>query len=217
MIRKHIIAAFIWTLFLLFVTPEITEAEWFTDIYAGIADTPATDVTVDIFRYPAPPINVTKSVSFDSSLEVGARGGYWFDGFHWFGLAADLSYFKADGNGVKTSIIPLSFLAMFRLPTFENKDFPHGRLQPYAAVGWGFFFHDISLDFQPEASKELSDSGPIPGLDARLGLTWLFHKHAGLFGEYRYTYFEMDQGYQPDGIEAKLGTHHWLLGVSYRY
>jgi hypothetical protein len=217
MIRKNIMAAFLCALLVLLKTPGITEAEWFTDLYAGIAQAPKTDVTADIFRYPAPSISVTRSVSFDNSLAIGARGGYWFDRFHWLGLAADLSYFKADGNGVETSVIPLSLLVMLRIPLLENKDFPHGKLQPYAALGGGLFFYDISVDFRPDASKELGDSGPIPGLDARAGLTWQFHKHVGLFGEYRYTYFEIDHAYSAEGIKTNLGTHHWLLGISYRY
>lgn len=217
LIRKIIILAFIWAFLVLFLSPGITKAEWFTDLYAGIAHTPETNVTADIFRYPSPSISVTKSVNFDSSFTVGARGGYWFEGLHWFGLAADLSYFKVDGNGVKTTVIPLSFLAMLRIPLLENKDFPYGRIQPYVALGGGFFFHDVSVDFRPEAPKELSDGGPIPGLDVRAGITWQFHKHLGLFGEYRYTYFEIDHAYSAEGIKTNLGIHHWLLGASYRY
>jgi len=217
MTRKNIIAAFIWTFLVLLLTPGITQAEYFTDLYAGIANTSGADVTADIFRYPAPTLNVTKSVSLDNSIAVGARGGYWFDGFHWLGLAADVSYFKADGNGVETTIIPISFLVMLRIPLLANKDFPHGRIQPYAALGGGLFYYDISVDFRPDASKELNDSGPVPGLDARVGLTWQFHKHIGLFGEYRYTYVEIDHSYTAEGIQTNLGTHHWLFGVSYRY
>jgi hypothetical protein len=54
LIRENISAAFIWTILFLFVTPSITEEEWFTDLYAGIANTPGTDVSVELFKYPAP-------------------------------------------------------------------------------------------------------------------------------------------------------------------
>ncbi len=198
----------------LLAIPGIAGAEWFTDLYAGIASTPGADVTIESF----PSFNATRGVSFGNSLAVGARGGHWFlwEGLGAnLGLAADVSHFRADGDNVKTSLIPLSFLGMLRIPVLKNKEFPQGRIQPYAALGWTFVFYDITVDFRPEANKE--DRGLTFGWDGRLGLAWQFHKHVGLFGEYRYTNFEINPAFDLDRIKTTLETQHWLFGISYRY
>jgi hypothetical protein len=44
---------------------------------------------------------------------------------------------------------------MLRIPLLENRDFPRGRIQPYAALGIGIFFYDISVAFRPDAFKHL--------------------------------------------------------------
>lgn len=205
--------------------------EPFLDLYGGVAQTDSTHVTAaqrdcDVgffFAICGPETKATRDVDFDLSGEYGIRGGYWFEPVPWLGIAGDLSTFRAEGDHVRFRIIPFSILVMARLPLLITDEIPRGRLQPYVGVGPSIFYQDATIDFRPEVAKKIGTSSVEVGLDVRAGLAWQFHRHVGLFAEYRFTYLpisidkDSDFGPTTEQVDAKLNTHHFLLGVSIRF
>jgi len=207
----------------------LANAEGFLDFYGGEASTQGTDVDVSISSSGLGFVSTkrhTEKVHFDSSFTLGARVGYWFEKLPYVGIAGDLSYFKAEDKTAEIHVVPLSLLLMVRWPLFKTQDFPKGRLQPYAGIGPGFFFSDSKVDFQPALPKTVSGSSFDVGLDLRAGLSWQFHKHWGIFGEYRYTDFSIDLentdilyglAGTKETMKTQLTTNHFLVGISYRF
>ncbi len=113
-------------------------------------------------------------------------------------------------------MIPFSTLIMFRYPLLKSGDYSSGRLQPYAAVGPGLFFYHASADFRPAVPKEVTENGYSVGLDVRVGITWLLSARVGVFGEYRYTYFRIDESFL-DRFGADIATNSLLCGLSFRF
>ncbi|HVO68018.1 MAG TPA: outer membrane beta-barrel protein [Syntrophales bacterium] len=210
------LTAITFSVFLVTATGASAFAEGFIDLYGGSARTSDSYVKVDIFNFPAPDKSATRNISFDDSVSVGVRAGGWSSSLSWLGGCVDLSYFKADGNGMNATVIPLSAMLMFRYPAFKSSEYPNGRLQPYVAFGPGLFFYHATVDFQPELQREVTENSFSAGIDARAGLTWMFSEHWGFFGEYRYTYFKIDEDFL-DNFSATMETSHWLLGLSYRF
>lgn len=202
-------------------------AEWFVDVYGGIAMVEDTTVTGTITSAFGSVQSAAENVSFDTAPSLGVRGGYWFREPKYLGLAGDLSYFRADGDNVVASTTGLSLMLIGRLPLFESEDYPNGRLQPYAAIGFGYFSSSVTADLRPALSRELEISGGSVGLDARAGVAFQISKLIAVFVEYRYTSFEVDIEEEntfflvfPGGserISMDLTAQHYLAGVSFRF
>jgi hypothetical protein len=205
--------------------------EPFLDLYAGAAQTESATVKAGqrdcnfgfFFATCGPETEATQGADFDLAATYGIRGGYWFETVPWLGIAGDLSTFEADSDNVRFRIVPFTILVMARLPLLTTDDIPRGRVQPYAGVGPSLFYQKATVDFRPEVSRKVGLESIDLGLDVRAGLTWQFHRRVGLFGEYRFTYLpistdsDSDFGPTEERVDAKLNTHHVLLGVSIRF
>lgn len=202
-------------------------AEFFFDFSIGAAFTQPTEVEVRDERF-SPDLVVTEDTNFDPSISLGLRFGNWIDPVPWLGFGFDFSYFRADGGPFDwNDVYPLTPLIMFRLPLLQAPHFPYGQVQPYAAVGPGFFVSEARVDLRPEVSERLSDSTLDVGLDARAGIAILFHPNVGFFAEYRFTYFEQrledfdDEFDSFDDIDVTSKTtfitHHVLIGITLRF
>ena len=208
------------------VTPALIRAEWLTDVYLGAAITDDSEVKVDSYF---PRESASEKTSYGTSFTFGGRFGYWMDFFHYLGLALDLSYFQADSEKVDFSIVPLSLLFMLRWPLLTSEDYPHGKIQPYLGGGPSLIYYDMNVDFRPTVSERVSDWGFENGWDFRAGLLWQFHRNFGIFGEYRYTHYNIDYEETSAGwlfgfpteviqkVETTLDTHHFLMGISFRF
>jgi opacity protein-like surface antigen len=214
----------------LLILPTLARAEWFLDVYGGESTTRDASVTAEITSYGVLMATTTEShtekVDFDTSFTMGGRLGYWFEKLPWLGASLDLSYFKAEGEKAEFDVVPLSLLLMLRWPLFKSENFPKGRLQPYAGVGPGYFFTSSRANFRPDLQDSVSGSSDEVGFDVRTGLSWQFHKHWAIFGEYRYTDVKIDftqEDFLPifSGTDESMNTHlktnHFLLGISYRF
>jgi opacity protein-like surface antigen len=202
-------------------------AEWFFDLYGG-ASIP-TDPDVKVTRGGG--TRETARGHSDTVWTAGGRGGYWFDGqgLRWLGVALDISYFEPEftrqgGTGdfakLKIETLPISPLAMFRLPLLESPEHPNGRLQPYVGIAPGVFHQKATVQFRSGAG-DLSDEGFAVGVDLRAGVAYEFLPNWALFLEYRFTHvsdsFEGRSNGQQTTVDVDLNTNHVLFGLGYRF
>jgi hypothetical protein len=160
------------------------------------------------------------TVEFDTAATYGGRLGYWFEGLPWLGLALDVSFFQPHPD---LSVIPVSVLLMLRYPIWPSEVAPDGQLQPYLGIGPGVFISHVEsgTGLNPALPSTFSETSVQPGLDLRAGLAWQFHKSFAIYGEYRFTYakpqFEGDIPVPNATLDTTVSSHHFLVGISYRF
>ena len=188
-------------------------AEWTFDAYVGMSFLPDGDVEAS---------GVNDNVGFDDSFIVGGRLGYWLGLFPYVGAALDVSYYTSDLNydirgqhfdNFDLKRIPLSGLAMLRLPVLPTPLAPRGQLEPYLAIGPTLMLSNLDFD-----NKDLRKD---VGLDVRAGLNVRLTRALGVFAEYRLTYVEQEFHFSRAGLEsvakADPSTHHLAGGISLRF
>lgn len=225
MMRSSKIAIIIVSL-AIFCTPIIAQAGWFTDVYIGNSST--GDATLEV---EAPFFSQEQDVNFDSTAIFGARVGYWLDQAPFMGIAADLSGVNREVETLDFSGTFLSPLLMFRFKISPSEIYPHGRFQPYIAFGPSIVFSQFDAeagDLFAGVPNSLQNSEDIfsaqstdPGFDSRLGFRYHFAWNYSLFAEYRFTYVKAGyndtiSGFSID-VDAKLQTHHFLLGIGWGF
>jgi len=213
----------------LLVFPTLGWAEGFLDFYGGRATSKDEEVEASISSSGLGFVTTeshSQRTDFDPSFTFGGRAGYWFEKLPYVGLSLDLSYIKAEDENVDIWAVPISLLLMFRLPLFKSEKFPHGRIQPYAAIGPSLYYSHARVDFRPDLPEKISGDDSDVSVDMRAGLSWQIHKHWAIFGEYRYTDIKIDFtntdflfGFagSKESMKAKLTTNHVLVGISYRF
>jgi len=211
-------------------------AEWFVDLYLGGAFTEKHDVDTQV---PGGVVSAL-DVSFNNSFTGGLRGGYWlpFDvGPLNFGFGLDFSHFAPNigrqstvfcrnvcVNGVfddlDLSVWVIGFDALLRAPLLKSPEFSNGRLQPYLRVGPALFVAHANDSFNFDPSNQ-SDSDTSVGFKLGTGVTWLFTKNIGVFGEYRYMHLTPEFTFRDDGttanVSTSINTHSLLVGVTFRF
>jgi opacity protein-like surface antigen len=161
--------------------------------------------------------------SWDDSVAAGIRGGYWFEGpLKWFGLGVDLSYFSAEqstsfgfpiSDSTELVLLPVTPMAMVRVPLLASERYSGGRIAPYVGVGPGLFvsvlLNDPFID---------DDVGFDVGLDLRAGVTTQLAPHFGLFVEYRRTDVDIEvEDTFGDTFRTNLQSDHVNAGVAIRF
>jgi opacity protein-like surface antigen len=207
--------------------PAPAAAEWFADLFAGVAVTATRDVEfgTDTFF----------SVKYKDSFSIGGRAGYWFEDLPFIGLAVGSFWFRPDlgrqsvtsqlGGSVQLGSTDIGMAAfgievLLRMPLFQDRDFPAGRLQPYLGVGPTLYVLkvDDTTNFGPPANQ--TRTKPSIGFQAMAGVAWQFHKHIAIFGEYRFTqsHTEVDFGTATKTTATfDIFSNHILGGVSVRF
>lgn len=216
---------------LIALPPTVASAEWFGDLYGGVA-LPG-HATADYSEMQPTAVNLTRRLDLGPGPALGLRAGYWFARFPWLGVAGDLSYFSRRAEEASISAVPISLLLMFRLPLLVSEEHPTGKLQPYIGLGPSLVAGNSSIDVAP-LTKTQDSSYTTAGMDARAGLLWKFHRHIGVFGEYRFTYFSANtfdeecqlpppqvcRAVPRDAVtvnttDTSLTTHQVLIGVRF--
>ena len=217
---------------LLIFTQNTANAEVSLNFYLGWAFTGEEDVEVDVDG-----ISFEGEADFEDSFTFGGRVAYWLENMPWLGLALDLSYFAPDSDDLDAdvSVVPLSFLVMFRGQLMKSSAFPNGQLHPYFGIGPGIFFSSIDFDDIDirengiEFGLDLDDNSTDVGLDVRAGLAWFYTLNWDIFFEYRFTSVEAEFDGDVRGViygervseefdvEPELNTHHFLVGLSYHF
>ena len=217
--KRSAMLSLIMILSLCTINPMIAAAETLFDVYFGTSLINADDSNIKL--------NGTALYAEDESevyAVIGFRYGTWLDNIPCLGVALDISLNGAvAGNELKpfSRIWSGSTLAMLRLPLMKSKEFPHGQLQPYLAVGPGFFLTEITKVVGPPEVSDIywfADESLDLGLDVRTGLSWgLSETKMRVFVEYRYSQFEADfERSIPDGtlsFNPTLQMHYLLLGL----
>src|SRR6185503_3447333 len=137
----------------------------------------------------APGFSATGDVDFNTSFSVGGRAGYWF-GF--FGINLDVNYFRPNidtqtsGFDADIHVVGIGLNAMLRGQFLKTTAVPDGALQPYIFAGPTLFVSRLKIDISGAGSDDDTDTNL--GFTAGTGVTYLFTKNFGVFGEYRFTY-----------------------------
>ena len=208
----HGIIAIVGLACFLFLPKADVNAEVFIDIYAGQSKTGKgkADITGNVGG-----ITASGDVEYDSSFTVGGRLGWWIGKY--FGVGLDVFHFDSDlkNSSIEQSNVAVAFDLMARLPLLANEGMPQGRLQPYVTVGPAIF---VSQQKSPGFTDGQTAS---VGFKGGTGLKFLFTKHFGLFGEYRYTYFKPTQDFETTGsapstgeMIQRMGTHWTSQGLT---
>lgn len=185
-------------------------AEWFADGYVGASLTHRGDITFNAFG-----AELERDAEYRSSAVFGVRGGKWFDGLPWLGLALDLSYFRP---GADIQVFPITALVMARYGFLPDEEFKEGRLHVYAGLGGGLFISNVDGFI---GRLDASDTSVDLGLDTRLGVSYRIESNWAIFAEYRFTHvspsYDVDAFGVKTSADATFNTSHFLLGVSYRF
>jgi len=221
------------TLAIMYGLPMSSRAEPVVSLYGGAAFPQSATVSTTVQRTPCffcgtSTVTGSRRVSFDSSPAIGGRVGYWVDPIPWLGVAFDISYFgartSAMGANAQIDVIPISFLAMARVPLFTSEAYPRGRVRPYAAVGPSVVLAPASTDFGPSVPSVGKEWGKGVGLDIRAGFDWMFTTHLALFTEYRFFYTHIKAESctsfcfgSNDTITATIQTHMISAGLAYHF
>jgi opacity protein-like surface antigen len=214
-------------------------AEWYGDLYAGIGFTQSHNV----FEQPDNGVQIVShtflDVQVDNTATYGGRTGYWSESLPWLGIGLDVFHFEPNMpqqlrtfavvniavpftfQEVDVSVTAVAFdLLRLRYPLFTSPEFPKGRLQPYFAGGPAIFITTVTdtSHFTPNGQ---SDTKTPLGAKLSAGLTWHITPLIGIFGEYRFTYFNVTpvfistaQGALAVPQTSTFYTHHLLAGVS---
>jgi opacity protein-like surface antigen len=212
-------------------------AEWFADVFVGVAAPQSEDVDV---RLSSPLTKLRyQDVDLDRSVSYGGRFGKYFEGVPWLGLTVDALNFSPDlsqqsavqtastGTSARTtlppislSVVAISFDLMLRVPLLTTKEIPAGRVQPYVLGGPGVFFVSAT-DHGNFIRRRQSDVEIVGGFNAGGGITWQFSQALGVFGEYRFSHASPEFEFKNfDGratVETDINAHHFLLGLSAKF
>ncbi len=201
-------------------------AEWFGDLYVGVALSGERDVSVG-------KDTTLRDVEFDTATVVGGRAGYWFEDHDYLAIALDVLHYQPDIGAQTVRATPgptapvadldldvtaLSVNLMLRYPLWRDEAFPKGRLQPYFAVGptVAITAADDTTNFGPPTNQ--SHVSTPAGFNVSAGLFWQFHKHLGLFGEYRYLQFAPTFPFTSVGdVKFDIKSHLLNGGLSVRF
>jgi Outer membrane protein beta-barrel domain len=224
------------------LTARAGSAEWFADVYTGASVTRDHDVTI---RDRVVGQGVYRDAEFSTSLAYGARLGRYFDSVPFVGLAVDFFSFspnigpqaaRRDGcflvtgcgsfegrtGRIDIDTRALSLDLMLRLPLFTTPEEPHGRLQPYVAVGAPLFVTTVTPRSTVQFRNQDDETDVSVGYKGAAGVTFRIFSNLHLFGEYRYTHTNTDVDLsnavdRNASFDTDLNTHSFLLGLSARW
>lgn len=207
-------------------------AEWQADLYGGGAYTPRSDITLLVGSSTGPADHTFHQVKWTTSAEYGARAGYWFDAYPWYGVGLDLFHFNANipAQTVDTTIqnvtAPATLQAIDVSVTALALDIVRLRykatLQPYASAGPAVFRVRVTNKGNTELTNDAATDTSV-GYKIGAGLSWQFAKRAAIFGEYRYTHVQTEPVLRGTitgsavPMRFNLSTQHAVAGLSFAF
>jgi opacity protein-like surface antigen len=168
-----------------------------------------------------------------TSVLYGAKLGYFFPQAQWFGIEAEIFNTTPHIKGQSTTIsVPPSptitggtvtdtlsgdHLRVLTLaPLNLVFRYPHGRLQPYVAVGPGVFLgrvQSIATGF------EGSQSSTKLGVNTQVGFRYFMTRHVTVFGEWKFDHvrFNFKENDTQFGFNGTYNMHQVAFGVGYHF
>lgn len=191
-------------------------AQWQIDFYMGAPFYRSEDIEV-VGESATAPI-IFGDLDDSGELAVGGRGGYWFEiaGPIDIGTFVDASAVFGEVGHADFDFVPVSGLLLARMRLMESEQFPQGRLQPYLGGGPSVVWSTVDVGLWDDTQVDI-------GGDVRAGLNFVLVDGLGIFGEYRYTYFEPSYDSSIDGLDEsakfdlKSSTHHLNFGLSWGF
>lgn len=221
--------------FLLLVAGQTNaRAEGFAELYLGTAGNWRADVAVSETRSSGT-TSASTTAPLPSPAEFGLRFGAWHPTYDHVGVGIDFGYAHIDAPGVEITTFPMSILLALRAPLFPTPDRPHGRLQPYAMGGVSFYIADVSIRLNGMGGDSYQGGWPMPfasntgnkvfGPYLAAGLAWQPTKRFAIFGEYRYTSFDVEYDTTNSflfptvngRVDATFRAERILFGISHRF
>ena len=202
-------------------------AEGFFDLYAGSSFTDSARVKISS--------NVAETsgdVRLENDTTYGLRGGFWLNNLPWLGFGGDFSSLHTRGKNTQFDILPLTPMALFRLPLFVEEEVPQGRLQPYFGIGPSislYTYAQANLGPPTNGISGTSSIGSAVGFQLPVGVAVQLSRRFGLFSEYRYAFYKVDVDQEfltqifgnsdtvARNVKADLSMHNILVGISFRF
>lgn len=152
-------------------------------------------------------------------LGGGRMGAFKPVGVVDLGAAIDVSTTTVDIEDLEMDILPLSLLAMLRVPLLKSEDRPHGILQPYIALGPSILMANATLEVPGFGTLRDSDSEVV--LDFRAGMAVELYRK-GIFAVAPFIEYRLLNG-MPEfeewgsSVETEVTAHCLLVGLSLRF
>ena len=192
-------------------------------------------------KYDADGTGVFNGVNFGngslaSSAVVGAKaGGFFPESLNWFGVEAELfnttphieQQGAAAGSHMRVTTLAINAIARAQFAcekkhldteqVTERFAFQYVtefcRLQPYAGVGLGIYWVDISN------SSFAAHANFVPGFNALAGVRYYITDRIAMFTEYKYNRATFNFGGIQGlaGFEGVYSVNHIVGGISYHY
>ena len=161
------------------------------------------------------------SVSQQTSMMYGAKLGYYFDSVKWLGVETEVfnATPKIESQRYTVGSTSIGQLAganhrvLMWAPANIVVRYQAGAFEPYAGIGLGVFFSQIS-------AANSSSSATDIGLNTQLGLRYLLMDHVALFGEWKFNYAKLSHeniGGSLLGVSADYNAHILAFGIAYHF
>jgi opacity protein-like surface antigen len=170
----------------------------------------------------------TSDLSLHKSVMYGAKLGYYFDSMKWLGVETEV--FNSNPH-LKQQTATISAGGLSATGTFSGQDVrvlnwapvnivvrhQMGQFEPYAGIGMGVFFANIT----DGASGESSSSTNV-GLNTQLGLRYKVTQNLAVFGEWKYNrasfdFSESSPTQATGGFKGDYSAHILAFGVGYHF
>lgn len=197
-------------------------AEPFSSLYLGFSLTSDSTYTINGVAAPAS-LTCFSACSSTMAPSGGIRVGYWFERLPWLGVAGDVSAFVASWgiqSPVEVVAYPITPLVAVRGRLIQQEGYPHGRVQPYLAIGPSLYVSTATVGSGWAAlgtSSQASSTTADIGLDFRAGVEILTTTWFGMLLEYRYTYAKPTWEIEGANYETALSNNQFILGIVAHY
>jgi|CXWL01.1.fsa_nt_gi opacity protein-like surface antigen len=168
-------------------------------------------------------------LSLQKSVMYGAKLGYYFDSMKWLGVETEVfnstPHLKQQDVSASFNGVPLG------TGTFSGQDVrvlnwapvnivvrhQMGQFEPYAGIGMGVFFANLT----DGASGESSSSTNV-GLNTQLGLRYKVTQNLAVFGEWKYNrasfdFSESSPTQATGGFKGDYSANFLAFGVGYHF
>jgi opacity protein-like surface antigen len=163
-------------------------------------------------------------LALQNSVMYGAKFGYYFDSLKWLGLETEvfnttphIKQQDATIGGVSGNLQGVHLRVLTWAPINVVVRYQIGAFEPYAGVGLGVFFSQLS-------TEGFSSSSTDVGLNTQVGLRYRVTSKVALFGEWKFNHANISHnnivnipGFGGVSTSADYNVHHLVFGLGYHF